>query len=206
MTFLEFQKTFSDTPVIPLTSIKMHFPNFDSNALTRWQKKGYLEKFRNEYYHLTDHKITGNADLFFIANKIYHPSYISLYSALNWYGFIPEGVFEITSISTRKTKTFQTPQAVFSYKSIRKNLFFGYQLEKINNYWYKIANPTKAILDFLYLYSSFNSADDFHELRINSYLMKQKMEWDLAEVYLRYFNSKALTKRVSILKKYLDGC
>ncbi len=206
MTFLDFQRTFADVPIISLMSIKMHFPNFDSNTLTRWQKKGYIEKLRNGYYHLTNQKITGNADLFFIANKIYQPSYISLHSALNWYGLIPEGVFEITSISTRKTKTFQTPQGTFSYKSIRKNIFFGFQLEETNNHWYKIANPTKAILDLLYLYPHLDSEEDFYELRLNKQITTGKIKWDLVEIYLNYFNSKALTKRMRTFKKYLDQC
>lgn len=65
------------------------------NALTRWQKKGYLKKIRSGFYRLTNRPIKGEADLFFIANRIYTPSYISLQPALRWYNFIPEGVFTI---------------------------------------------------------------------------------------------------------------
>ena len=41
-----------------------------------------------------------------VANKIYSPSYISLETALSYYGLIPESVYALTSVSTRKTISF----------------------------------------------------------------------------------------------------
>ena len=147
MTFLEFQTTFKDLPVISAIEIEKVFPGFDRNALTRWQKKGYLQKIRRGYYRLTGQPISGDADLFFIANRIYSPSYVSLESAWRWYDFIPEGVFTITSVSTLKTAAFATPLGHFSYRRLKPDLFWGYRLEEYGSFRFKIADPAKAILD-----------------------------------------------------------
>lgn len=203
MTFFEFQNAFLNFPVIPLIEIEKLFPGFDRNALTRWQKKGYLEKVRNGFYRLTSAKIIGDANLFYIANRIYSPSYVSLQSALRWYDFIPEGVFTITSVTTKKTKSFETPEGNFSFKSLRKELFFGYQLEKVGNHYFKIASPEKAILDYLYLNSHLSSFDDLYELRLNVWELKKKLKMKELENFLLYFSSKALNDRTTLFKTYI---
>lgn len=203
MNYIEFQNTFKFLPVIPTIEIEKLFPGFDPNALTRWQKKGYIEKIRNGYYRLTSRPVLGDADLFFIANRIYQPSYVSLESALRWYDFIPEGVFTVTSISTRKTQTFKTPEGVFSYKSIRSDLFFGYRLEELNDFRFKMADPAKALLDFLYLHPHLETEDDFYELRLNTLEIKDRLNWKLVDGYLRLFASHALEERINRLKNFL---
>ena len=204
MTFLEFQNAFATLPVIPVIEIEKLFPGFDPNALTRWQRKGYLEKIRNGFYRLTNQVITGDADLFFIANRIYQPSYISLQSALRWYDFIPEGVFTITSVSTRKTQVFQTPAGTFSYKKLRKELFFGYHLANVGQYRFKIAEPAKALLDLLYLHPHLKTEDDLLELRLNMSEINAQLKEENLDRYLSLFSSKALEKRTLILKNILQ--
>ena len=56
-----------------------------------------------------------NPEPFLLANHIYGPSYVSLESALSYWGFIPERVYEISSMSMQSTKTFKTPVGRFSY-------------------------------------------------------------------------------------------
>ena len=203
MTFLEFQKSFSQLPVIPVMEIEKTFPGFDRNALTRWQKKGYIQKIRSGFYRLTTQPLSGERDLFFAANRIYAPSYVSLHSALGWYGFIPEGVFMTTSVSTRKTQEFKTPIGYFSYRSIQRELFFGYRLISINGFPIKIADPAKTILDFLYLNPQYDSADDFDGLRLNFWELQEELDLKLFENYLRLFASKSLEARAKKFLKFL---
>ncbi|MBK7335342.1 MAG: hypothetical protein IPJ00_03925 [Saprospirales bacterium] len=195
MIFLEFQKTFSNLPIIPVAEIEKAFPGFDRNALIRWQKKGYLQKIRSGFYRLTERMISSDRDLFFAANHIYAPSYISLHSALSWYGFIPEGVFTTTSVSTRKTQEFKTPIGYFSYRSIKRELFFGYRLVSINGFQFKIADPAKTLLDFLYLNPQYDSEDDFDGLRLNFWEIQDELDLTLFENYLHLFASKSLDTR-----------
>lgn len=204
MFFFEFQKAFSHLPVITVNEIAKYFPNYDPNALTRWQQKGYIEKIRNGYYHLKNNQIKSDENLFFIANCIYQPSYVSLESALSHYNFIPEGVFTTTSISTKKTQNFQTPEGNFSYKHVKKNLFFGYQLVEIGKFRYKIATPTKALLDFLYLHPHIESEEDFFELRLNEYEVKERMNEKKWNSYLSLFDSKSLNRRAYKLLKFIQ--
>jgi hypothetical protein len=48
-----------------------------------------------------------------IANHLYGPSYVSLDYALGHYGLIPEAVRQITSVTTRRGKTYDTPLGRF---------------------------------------------------------------------------------------------
>ncbi|MBL4675370.1 MAG: hypothetical protein JKY70_04070 [Mucilaginibacter sp.] len=50
-----------------------------------------------------------------LANHIYGPSYVSMDTALAYYGLIPERVYEIASMTSKHSKTFQTPVGTFSY-------------------------------------------------------------------------------------------
>lgn len=54
-------------------------------------------------------------DPFLIANHLWGPSYISLETALAYWGLIPERVFEISSVTTKPTKTYDTKAGRFSY-------------------------------------------------------------------------------------------
>ncbi|MBD3750847.1 MAG: hypothetical protein IE931_15420 [Sphingobacteriales bacterium] len=58
-----------------------------------------------------------------IANILLGPSYVSLDFALWFHGLIPESVYEITSITTKRSKSFETHYGVFSYVQIKKELF-----------------------------------------------------------------------------------
>lgn len=205
MTFFEFQSTFSNLPVISIIEIEKAFPGFDRNALTRWQKKGYLEKIRSGYYRLTNRSISGEGDLYFIANRIYAPSYISLQSALRWYDLIPEGVFTITSVTTRKTQRFQTSVGNFSYKSIRSDLFFGYRMETFRDFRFKIADPAKSLLDLLYLYPNMDSEDDFFELRLNFWEVRERLDVKQFEAYLDVYASLSLARRATRFIQFLEN-
>lgn len=205
MKFLDFQQTFAQLPVISVNEIEKAFPGFDRNALTRWQKKGYLQKIRRGFYRLANRPLKGESDLFFIANRIYSPSYVSLQSALRWYDFIPEGVFMVTSVSTLKTSQFSTPIGPFSYRSLKPALFWGYRLEQYGLFRIKMADPAKALLDLLYLYPHLESADHFYELRLNRFELQEKLNLHDFERYLEYFASPSLRSRAYSFIQFIES-
>ena len=86
-----------------------------------------------------------------VANHLYRPSYISLETALSYYGMIPERVYTIRSMTTKRTKSFATPLGNFEFKTIPADYFsIGIRQEIINNsYAFLIASPTKAICDMI---------------------------------------------------------
>lgn len=55
---------------------------------------------------------------FLIANHLRGPSYISLESALSYWGMIPERVYEICSVTTKTSKTYQNTIGRFSYQHL----------------------------------------------------------------------------------------
>lgn len=204
MNFLTFQKYFSALPVISISEIEKYFPGFDPNALTRWQKAGYIEKIRNGFYRIDGKSLDGGETaLFIIANRIYAPSYISLQSALSWYGFIPEGVFTVTSVSSLKTNAFTTPIGHFSYRTLKPSLFWGYSLESSGAYHFRIAHPAKALLDFFYLFPEIGTDDQFYELRLNPFELKERLQPGILKQYAARFKSKSLEIRVDKFLNFL---
>jgi len=204
MNFQSFQKAFSDYPVFSQQEIQMRFPGFDSKNLVNWQAKNYLLKIRNSWYAFPSESVDSNT-LFFISNQIYQPSYISVETALSHYGFIPEGVFRTTAISTLKTQKFQTPLGLFTYQRIRPSLNFGYRLMPFGKYFYKLASPEKAILDYLYLHPALVSENDFEDLRLNLIEIKRSIDFQAFRVMLDSFQSKALSNRASTFQQFIEN-
>lgn len=106
------------------------------------------------------------SDDFQIANFLYSPSYISLESALSFYGIISQFPYQITSITSKKTKTVGVDKKEFVYSHLKENLFFGYERKAK----FLIAFPEKALFDYLYFCSkglrSFEE-DEFDLKKIN---------------------------------------
>lgn len=165
-------------------------------------KEGKLIRLRQGYYTFPSFKGNGDAPFYF-ANKIYAPSYVSLQSALSFYGMIPEGVVHITSVTSRKTASFQNPFGEFIYRSVQPHLMFGYTSEKSNltTMWSMLlATLEKALLDLLYLIPQYNTEAVMQELRLDSDFMQEELNVTRLDAYLSRFTSKALETRVSCLK------
>jgi predicted transcriptional regulator of viral defense system len=86
-----------------------------------------------------------------LANLIYGPSYISLDYALHHYGFIPERVETLTSVTTGRSRRFSTPVGLFTYRMISLEAFrVGMdRIEIGDGRTFLIATPAKALADKL---------------------------------------------------------
>ncbi len=204
MNFITFNKQIEQFPIFSTQAISKIAPNFDSRRLNEWQAKGYINKIVNRWYMLTNKQIDENL-LFYTANKIYKPSYISFQSAMAFYGLIPEGVFSITSSTTIKTNTLQSPIATFVYHHLKPSLFFGYKLISVNNIEIKIAEIEKCILDYLYINNQYISNEDFNALRLNKDLFNQQINKAKLRSYLSQYQSKALEKRIDNLLQFIEN-
>lgn len=195
MRYLELKDILRSFIVFSLRDIKKIEPGFYRSRLNEWQGKGYIEKIIKNYYIFTDQTVNENV-LFFIANKIYGPSYISLEMALSYYQLIPESTYGITSVTTKKTSAFNTSVGDFHYRSVKKGLFFGYNLVDFEGVKIKLAEIEKALIDFFYLNPYLKNAEDFEEMRINKEELLAKLDEVKLEKYLSVFNSKILSKRI----------
>ena len=196
MRYLDFKEQFKDFLVFSLDDIKKLDSSFHRQRLNEWQKQGYIKKIIREYYIFSDLEIN-EAILFIIANKIFHPSYVSLEVALAYYGLIPESVYTITSVTSKKTYTFDSPIANFDYKKIKPGLMFGYCLVPYDNHNFKIAEIEKAILDYFYFNHQLKTAEEFTELRINKETFKEKIDLEKLKNYTKQFKNKALEERIN---------
>jgi hypothetical protein len=86
---------------------------------------------------------------FLIANHLRGPSYVSMYSALSYWGFIPERVFEISSVTLKSTKTYHTPIGRFSYYHSQPPYYaVGIKIISLTSKQHiLIASPEKALCD-----------------------------------------------------------
>ncbi len=132
-----------------------------------------------------------------IANRIYAPSYVSFESALSFYNLIPEGVYTITSATTLKTKSFSKPAGKFAFRHIRPELMFGYKLMEVQSQHYKIAEPEKVILDYLYLNTALINVHDFESVRLNRAECTRQIQVNKLMNYLSLYKNKTLEKRVA---------
>lgn len=204
MNKIDFQKRLTPYGVISLENIYKSFPDFSYKQISRWQKDGFLIKIKQGFYTFTDQKID-DYFLFLIANKIYEPSYISLEKALKYYGLIPEEIFQITSVSTKKTNTFNNPVGSFSYRHIKESLFWGYHFISNSNQKVLIADAEKAILDYIYLHFELKTENDFKELRINSNSFNENINLDKLNKYLSKFKNKKLNRRLEVFLKTIQN-
>jgi predicted transcriptional regulator of viral defense system len=196
MQFIDFQNQFSIYPLFSLQDVRKVFRDFSYRQLDRWEKKGYLKKVKRGFYCFGTQSLDQNF-LFYTGNKIYAPSYVSLEIALKHYGFIPEEIFQITSVGTKKTAKFQTSIGNFSYSQIKPSLYWGYQLLDFGQQKILIAEPEKAILDYLYIHPKLKTAADFLGMRINVDEFREHINLNKFQQYLELFDNKQLSKRVN---------
>lgn len=194
MKFTDFKKKYTCMGIFSLSDIYLLDAKFDRKQLSRWAKKGDIIKIQKGLYIFSDKEIN-DFFLYRIANKLTEPSYISLEMALSYYQFIPESVYGITSITAKKTKTVITTIGTFIYRNMKPNLIFGYHLETLNGTTIKLADPEKAILDFLYLTPELNHPNAIKEMRFNRHQIRSIINWEKCNQYLDAFNSKQLNKR-----------
>jgi predicted transcriptional regulator of viral defense system len=198
------QKELQPFKVFSLIDVKKAFPGFDSKRLVEWQEKGFIKKLINKWYLFLDVPLTEHL-CFRISNCLHHPSYISLESALAYYQMIPEAAFSFQAVSTRKTTTYNTPAGTFNYRTVKPQLYFGYTIHHTEGFPALIAEPEKAILDFLYLNHRLQTPDDIYALRLNYYTMQELINWEKLLHYAKVFNSATLDKKVKLLKKIVSN-
>lgn len=202
MVFLALKEKLKDFIVFNLNDIRKIDGGFDLRRLSEWQEKGYIKMIRRGHYVFAGLEINESV-LFLMANKIYAPSYVSLEMALSHYSLIPESVYGITSVATRKTNHFQNNYGEFIYRHIKPQLMFGYTLIGYRGQTYKIAEVEKAILDYFYLNPHLSREHDFDGMRFNTGEFSRQADRDKLGSYLNAFGNKRLTRRVNKFLRHI---
>ena len=154
--------------------------------ISLWVQKGNLLRLKNGLYAFEKDKERIKSEE--VAAFIYEPSYLSLESALAWYGFIPEMVYAYVSVTARINRKFTNAFGTFLYRHIKPELFWGYTETKTEYGHYLLAEPEKALLDYLYLnLSKIRNETDFYNIRFNLDAINEKIDVDKFQKYLSAF-------------------
>ena len=147
-----------------------------ASLLYSYKKQGFILQIKRGFYAFPD---VLPPDVY-VANKLYSPSYVSLDFALSYHGIIPETVYEITSVTTKATRRFETLGKIFSFRKIKKSAFTGYGIEKQGGLSFYIADAEKAFVDanYLRLLNNQKPISRFNKEKINS-----KKAWRYAKLF-----------------------
>jgi len=124
-----------------------------SDNILRWLKKGALIRLKNGFYVTSEfYKSLQNKQPYieFIANILKKPSYLSGEYVLQKYSMLTESVFAVTSVTRKKTRTYQNKLGRFLYYNMKEELFTGYKIVNRDGFDIKEASVAKALFDFLY--------------------------------------------------------
>jgi len=151
-------------------------------------KNGILVKLEKGKYEVT----SNSPDTFEIANFLYQPSYISLETALNYWGILSQFPFEVSSVTSKKTAKKIVEEKIYTYSHITSK-YFGMFAKKNGSL---IASPEKALFDQFYLVSKGIKVANFDEydfdnvnkkkfLRICHQLRVEKNMMDLVKNFVK---------------------
>ncbi|MBR6284343.1 MAG: hypothetical protein IKR25_08645 [Muribaculaceae bacterium] len=204
MDYLTFKELMYPLGCFNIHQVLLHEKAFDRNNLTRWCRKGRLVKLRNQYYAFPEYQKVPDFSRY-VANRIYAPSYVSLHSALSFYGMIPEEVVQLTSVTTLKTAKFGNAFGTFHYHNVKTASFFGYEIKTMpDGRGLLFATPEKALLDLLYLNPFYKTEQDMEALRLDEDFIQNDFNTSRMMVYLTKMESKALEMRVKRLLNVYD--
>lgn len=171
-------------------------PNIVRLQLTRWTKSGRVYQLRRGLYAIAPPYQKVKPHPFLVANRMQRASYISVQSALAFYGLIPEPVHATLSVTAGRPERLETPLGVFEFRHIKPDLLRGYRMTDLRAQRALVAMPEKALLDLVYLQPGGDSAHYLRELRL------QNLErLDMNELYRQAaaFNSPKLRRAVEVI-------
>lgn len=127
-----------------------------------------------------------------IANRLYQPSYVSFEYALAFHNILPEMTYSVTSATTKPTRTFTVNGKIFSYFTIKKEAYTGYTLVKKGESAFFMAEPEKALVDYLYFVVL--GKKPYNDRLKTSFLKKEKVL-----KYAEFYGRNRLTKLIKEL-------
>ena len=121
-----------------------------SEKIRALERDGQLIRLKRGLY-VVSSEVSGkpiNACL--CANHIYGPSYVSQQWALRWYGLIPEKVYTMTSVTTKRTRMFENSLGRFTYEQVKPEYFaIGINSMEEDGVTFMMASREKALCDLI---------------------------------------------------------
>ena len=170
--------------IIPVTTsiIESLYPELKSaNKKVTWlEKQGFIIRLKRGLYVVNPEYSRKTLSSELIANHLYAPSYISMSTALRYYGLVPEAVYVHQSMTVKHSRGFQTPIGGYDYKYISREAFpIGVRSIHKGDYAFLMASPEKALCDLIANSSKVNLR---YMKDVETYL-EQDIRMDMEEFY-----------------------
>jgi predicted transcriptional regulator of viral defense system len=194
MNFEKIVDRYSDRPFFELREVLASSddsPKSLKNQLSDWVRNGKLTRLRRGKYLLEEPYRNQFPSVYFISNCLLRPSYVSLQTALQFHGLIPEAVAQIQAVTPKHGKKWGTDLGTFKYFSMKQDRFWGYKQyasssdNRTQNLFY-MARPEKALLDLFYLEEGDWPAERIQEMRFQKL---EKIEKNKLEDFTDRFDS-----------------
>lgn len=180
------------------------------DKITAWLKSGELIRVKKGLYVFGKEIALTPYSHELLGNLIYGPSAISLSYALSFYGFIPERVTTITSITNKRNKKFTTPVGEFTYQYLStKKYTVGIRLSGEPPFNFLIASPEKALCDHIHLtdknilMNDLDSMSDYllHDMRLDEEALRSLKLNNLSAISQVYADTRLVLLQ-SFIKKW----
>lgn len=173
------------------------------SKLSRMAERGEVFPITRGLYE-TDPNVPG----YLLAGSIYGPSYISFEYALGYYGMIPEAVYAVTcaTFEKKKKKKYETVFGTFTYRDVPSEAFpLGIRLIREGDYFYRIAEPEKALCDQLYTMPPVSNIKEMRrllteDLRIDEAELK-KLDANKVCEYVEAYRATNVKRLCSLLRR-----
>lgn len=140
------------TNIFTSLDVAKYFPEEQENSiktqLARFSRRKLIYRLKRDLYTFDTAKI----DELALAQVLYQPSYVSLESAIAYYGLIPDVPMSVTSITTTTTKKIKTTLGTYLYSKVSPKLYFGFNVvEGSHGSQFLLAEKEKALLDYMHV-------------------------------------------------------
>ena len=178
------------------------------DAVTRLLSSGRIIRIKKGIYSFGQAYRRAPISREYLANLIYGPSYVSLDYALYYYGMIPERVHSLTSVTINRSRSFDTPVGLFSYRTLPDSKYsIGAILDSISGTSFMIASPEKALVDKVWTDRRFSGKrlSDYKNYLADDLRIEQaeldRLDMEVLRIIAESFASLKVNNLVSFLSR-----
>jgi predicted transcriptional regulator of viral defense system len=205
------EKTFKLAPpggLFDESVVRNLFPEQSAGArrllVHRAVQHGEVHRLKRGLYCLAEDYRKSHPHPFVLAAALHSPSHISMESALSHHGLIPEAVFVVTSATSRRARSFETPLGHFSFVRVpaerpRANVK---SVRVDEEGWAFVANPVRAIADLIYTRNEVTWKTDGLAFLTQSMRIEEE---DLHSIHMDDIDEVLGSIRSRRVRKYLTG-
>jgi predicted transcriptional regulator of viral defense system len=146
------------------------------NALRRQERRGLVEHVSRRLY---VNKLAHDFSARELVSLLRADAYISLESALAESGISTQSPSALTCVTTGFPREFRSASVRIVYRHISKKLHWGFEVKRARHGSYRIAEPEKALLDWIYLQRQDGLPTAFDELSLKAIDWKKLHRYSL---------------------------